>query len=106
MIHLIESFLQLYNLSGKRTKFSIHMTYILSELNTGSVEGFSWDSHAEMIMLSTFITFELRFHYKTIDVEMMTVFTEKWDKCAWELNLFGIVKMIELLWWHCDVWWI
>jgi len=80
------------------------VTYILLKLNASSVEKFSQDSHTETIMLSIFVIFKLRFHYKTIDVETMTIFTKKWDKCVWELNLFDIVKMIEFLWQHCDVW--
>ena len=96
----------MHNFSSKCIKFSVCVTYIFSELNMSSVEKFSWDSHTEMITSSIFVTFELRFHYKTIDAEMMTVFTKKWNKCVWELNLFDIVKTIEFLWWHCDVWWV
>jgi len=35
------------------------------------------DSHTEIIMLSAFVIFELRFYYKTINVKMMKIFAEK-----------------------------
>jgi len=67
----------MYNFNSESVKFSVCVTYIFLKLNMNFVKKFSQDSHTEIIMLSTFIIFELNLHCETVDAEMMTIFARK-----------------------------
>jgi len=53
------------------------MTYILLKLNTNLIKKVSQDDYTEMITSNAFIIFKLSLHYKTVNAEMITVFTKK-----------------------------